>query len=211
MKIMTLLILYVLSVITSLGFSCATKIIASSKLRNDINNLTYGDIGKYDVVSFKKKLKDVFEFLKSILFPGLNVYENYHKYKEVTKAKRLYTRYDKAFLTPDFLINIYKTQKLIEDSLRLEGLTEQEIQKHLILAGQEVGHKYISEEVYEDIKASKEAMNIVKDLEVNDGLNLSSKERIKILKEYRKAILNDSKETMKPIQKTIKLNNKNNI
>jgi len=209
MEIILLLMLYILSVLISLGFNCATKIIAKSKLRNEISNLTYEDIGKYDVVSFKKKLKDVLEFLESILFPGLNLYGNYQKYVEATKSKRLYTRFDKVFLNPDFLISLYKSQKAIEDSLKIEGLTEEEIQKHLVLASQERGHKYITKEIYDDIKASKDAINLVSDLEINDGLKLSSKERIKLLKEYRKALVNDSKETMIPIQKTLKLNNMN--
>lgn len=103
---------------------------------------------------------------------------------------------------------MYEQQQELEDVLNLDGLTEEQIAENIKLAYEENGAKIINEEIYKDMKSSEEAVTFFKELEMNEDITVSPRERIKLLKEYRKAFVSDSKETLKPIQKTLNISRK---
>ena len=111
-------------------------------------------------------------------------------------------------VSPQSLMKIYENQASIEDALRIDGLSEEEIINEVKLANQESGHEYITDRMYEDIKASQSAIEYLNEFEQNEDLNLTRKDKIKLLREYRKAFTSGSKETLKPIEKTLKLANR---
>ena len=110
---------------------------------------------------------------------------------------------------PQLLMDEYKKQKELNksmaDSLRLEGLNEKEIQEQIKLSYKDHRYRPITDEMYKDIKASEQAITFMKEIEFYENLNLTPQQRIKLLKEYKKAFLNEKKENQKPIQKTLKL------
>ena len=81
-------------------------------------------------------------------------------------------------------------------------------EKEVRLGNQELGYTYITDEMYDDIKASKKAMDYLSEIESYGCLNLTRDDVIKLLREYRKAFTSGSKETLKPIEKTLKLTNR---
>lgn len=112
---------------------------------------------------------------------------------------------EKKIFDFEAIMTVYKKQKVMEDSLKLDGLSKKEIKKQIKLANEENGYIYINRKIYEDVKACKEAVDFMNEIDIYSDLELLSKEKIKLLKEYRNAFVSDSKETIKPIQKTLKL------
>lgn len=203
---------YISSIVVSGVINFISNRILENKVYKDISYISYNDIGKYNLTNEKNKLKNYAKVLILFLTPGVNIISALLLLGVTMMENKKGGELDIIFKLrkkesdPAELIKVYELQKSLEDSFKLEGLNAEEIKEQIKLGNKEFGYKYISKEAYEDIEASKEALTFVGDMEFNDNLDLSPKQRLKLLKEYRKAFVS-CQETMKPIEKTIKFNN----
>lgn len=202
----------------TIAISIVLQIVADIKgaiyKSNNPNDITYLDIGKYSVLSKKILMIGLsFEFILRLVFlliPGINIVYgcvlNSTLVNEEARRKNTNTR--KVILSPQSLMKIYENQTSIEEAFKIDGLSEEEISEQVKLANQESGHTYITNDMYNDIKASQDAIEFLDEFEQSEELNLTRKEKIKLLREYRKAFAKNSKETLKPIEKTLKISNR---
>ena len=72
-------------------------------------------------------------------------------------------------------MDVYKNQKELDksmaDYLRLEGLEEKEINEQIELAYKDSNYRQITDKMYEDIKASDQAITFMRELEFYENLN----------------------------------------
>ena len=203
--------LYAISIIIASIINYLSEMKAENYVFSDIKNINYAHIGKYKI---KKKniLKELIvwgiylcPFGINIIFSLIVVFLSYKK-SVLDNVARYASSYEND---PNLLIDVYEKQKELDksmkDSFKLEGLEEKEIKEQIGLAYKDSNYKKITDKMYEDIKASEQALTFMSELEFYENLNLTPQERIKLLKEYKKAFLNDSKDNQKPIQKTLKL------
>lgn len=201
---------YVGSIIVSIILKIITHVRGTIYKTNSSEKINYLDIGKYNVSNKKHMLVITGMNLLILLIPGINLFVyGYVLYKSgdlEIRRKQAINREVMFSLTK--IINAYENQKSIEEAFKIDGLSEDEIKRETKLANQELGYTYITDKMYDDIKASQEAINYLKDIEHNENLELSRKDKIKLLREYRKSFVSGSKETIKPIEKTLKITNR---
>lgn len=181
---------------------------------NNVEDINYSNIGKYNV--FDKKtlaigLAMIWGLnLLVLLIPVINVLLYGYTLYKAGDSRYLDKKVNQRnlMLSPVTLLNTYDRQCSIEDSFKIDGLSKEEIKEQMKIINQESGYAYITKKMYDDIKASQEAIDYLNEFEQNEELNLTRKEKIKLLREYRKAFASGSKETIKPIEKTLKLTNK---
>lgn len=208
--------LYALSIVITTIIDTLAEKNVQKHVFSDIKNISYAHIGKYKIKK-KEILKELLIWTLYLCPFGVNIL-----FALIVASKSSNKSFiDEYILStnsyendPDLLMDIYEKQKeldkSIEDSFKLEGLEEKEIKEQMNLAYEESKYKKITDEMYEDIKASHQALTFMKEIEFYENLDLTPQERIKLLKEYKKAFLNESKENQKPIEKTLKLIDRNN-
>lgn len=208
--------LYALSIIVASIINFLTENRAEKYVFSDIKNISYAHIGKYKVKN-KNILKELIMWGLYLCPFGINIIFTLIVAYASTKKNIL----DKFISTtnnyendPNLLIDVYEQQKglekSMEDSLKIDGLKERKINRQIRLGYKHSDYRRISDKMYEDIKASDQAITFMKELEFYENLNLTPQERIKLLKEYKKAFLDNSKFNQEPIQKTLKLIDRNN-
>jgi hypothetical protein len=203
---------YIGTIIASIIFKIIAKIKEVSYMANSLKKINYLDIGKYNVSSKRmlgeKSLPIAVINLIILLIPGINLFAyGYILYKSQNKeliSKNSISR-EVMFSIPR-IIEIYENQKSIEDSFKIDGLSKEEIRKETRLGNQELGYAYITDDMYNDIKVSKNAIEYLNKFEQNK--NLTRKDKIKLLREYKKAFINVSKDNIEPIEKTLKITNR---
>jgi len=205
---------YLVTIAVSIILEITAQIKGAIYKSNNVEDINYSNIGKYNVFD-KKTLAIGLALiwglnLLVLLIPVINVLlYGYTLYKAGDSRyldKKINQR--NLMLSPITLLNTYDIQCSIEDSFKIDGLSKEEIKEQMKIINQESGYAYITKKMYDDIKASQEAIDYLNEFEQNEELNLTRKDKIKLLREYRKAFVGGSKETIKPIEKTLKLTNK---
>lgn len=203
---------YLGTIALSIVFQLIAQIKGAIYKSNNPEDINYLDIGKYNVLN-KKFLRIgllvvIGTNLLILFIPVVNVLLYGYTLCKAGHTLNQRVNNGKVMVSPQSLMKIYENQASIEDALRIDGLSEEEIINEVKLANQESGHEYITDRMYEDIKASQSAIEYLNEFEQNEDLNLTRKDKIKLLREYRKAFTSGSKETLKPIEKTLKLANR---
>lgn len=198
---------YVGSIVVSIIFKIITQIRKITYKVTSSEKINYLDIGKYNVANKKtlsmEMLINMVINLLTLLIPGINLFVyGYGLYRTGNKGiRRRETISRENMFSIAKVISVYENQKSIEESFKIDGLSKKEIKKEVKLANEELGYTYITDRMYKDIKASKEAIDYLKNIENNDNLDLSRKDKIKLLREYRKVFTSGSKEFIKPLEK----------
>ena len=196
--------IYILSILISI----ILNIIGGNKIKNSLplnDEIEYDENGKYETKKFNIKnlgsLALLFIPIINILISVFTTAIAFSGYLKNNNINKFINQKDDI----ENIIEVYKGQEKQKDMLLLEGLSEKEALKEIERGNSSQGLKYISEEMYRDILAAKEAKDFFNQTLLLEGF--TRKEQIELLKEYRKAFLSE-KEALKPIEKTMKIINK---